>query len=114
MIIKNLQAEDECLREKVSNLESKVNSLEINQNQLSQYGRRNDIKVSYIPDSVKDNFVEKNFSVFTSVGIDVKSNDIEACHRIEKSQNSSRKTIVRLTNRKFSKQALWKKMKAID
>ena len=61
MIIKNLQTEDERLKEKVSNLESKVNSLEINQNQLSQYGRRNDIKVSCIPDSVKDNFVEKFF-----------------------------------------------------
>ena len=34
VIIKNLQAENERLREKVSNLESKVTSLEINQNKL--------------------------------------------------------------------------------
>ena len=51
--------------------------------------------------------------MFTSVGIEVKSNDIEACHRIG---NSSKKTIVRFSNRKFAKQALYnmKKLKLID
>ena len=34
LIIKNLQAENERLREKVSNLENKVTSLEIEQNML--------------------------------------------------------------------------------
>ena len=34
VIIKNLQAEDEHLREKVCSLESKIISLEINQNKL--------------------------------------------------------------------------------
>ena len=87
VIIKNLQIKDDRLREKVSNLESKVTSLEINQNMLEQYGRRNNIEVSGIPDSVEDNCIEeKAISVFTSIGIDVKSNDIEACHGIGKSQ----------------------------
>ena len=73
VIIKNLQAEDERLREKVCSLESKVTSLEINQNELEQYGRRNNIEVSGIPDSVKDSCLEeKIISVFTSFGIDVK------------------------------------------
>ena len=114
-IIKNLQTENERLREKVSNLETKVIPLEINQNKLEQYGRRNNIEVSGIPDSVEDNCLEeKIISVFTS--IDVKSNDIEACHRFGKSRNSSKKIIVRFTNRKFAKQALynWKKLKSID
>ena len=98
VIIKNLQAENERLRDKVSNLENKVVSLEINQNMLQQYGRRNNIEVSGIPDSVGDNDLEeKVISVFANVGIDVKSNDIEACHRIGKSRNSSKKTIVRFT-----------------
>ena len=54
--------------------------------------------------------------MFTSVGIEVKSYDIEACHRIGKSRNSSKKTIVRFSNRKFAKQALYnmKKLKLID
>ena len=41
-----MQAENERLREKVSNLESKVTSLQINQNKLEQNGRRNNIVVS--------------------------------------------------------------------
>ena len=54
--------------------------------------------------------------MFTSVGIDVKSYDIEGCHRIGKSRNSSKKTIVRFSNRKFAKQALYnrKKLKSTD
>ena len=114
-IIKNLQTENERLREKVSNLETKVIPLEINQNKLEQYGRRNNIEVSGIHDSVEDNCLEeKIMSVFT--GIDVKSNDIEACHRFGKSRNSSKKIIIHFTNRKFAKQALYnrKKLKSID
>ena len=74
VIIKNLQAKNELLREKVCSLDSKVTSLEINQNKLEQYGRRNSVEVSGIPDSVKDKCLEeKIISVFTSVGIDIKS-----------------------------------------
>ena len=116
-IVKNLQAENEHLREIVRNLETKVTSIEINENMLEQYGRRNNIEVSGIPDSVEDNCLEeKNISLFTSIRIDVKSNDIEACHKIGKSRNSSKKTIVRFTNKKFSKQVLYnrKKLKSID
>ena len=92
MIIINLQAENKRLREKVSNLEDKVTSLKLNQNKPGQYGRRNSIDVSGIPDSVEDNGLEeKIISVFASIGIDVKSNDIEAYHRIGKIRNSSQK-----------------------
>ena len=117
VIIKNLQAENERLREKACSWESKVTSLKINQNKFEQYGRRNNIEVSGIPDSVKDNCLEKKIiSVFTSVGIDVKSYDIKGCHRIGKSRNSSEKTIARFSNRKFAKQALYnrKKLKWTD
>ena len=55
MIIKNLQAKNKPLREKVSNLDSKVTSLEINQNKLEQYSRRNNIEVSGILDLVEGN-----------------------------------------------------------
>ena len=108
VIIKNLQAEDEHLREKVCSLESKIISLEINQNKLEQYDRRNNIEVFGIPDSIKDNCLEeKIISVFTSLGMDVKSDDIEAHHGIGKNRSSSKKTIVRFSNRKFVKQALY-------
>ena len=112
VIIKNLQVENERLREEVSNLEKKVTSLEINQNMIEQYCRRNNNEVSSIPDSVEDNCLEeKVISVFTSIGIDVKSSDLEVCHRIGKSRNSSRKTFVTFTNRKFVKQALYNRKK---
>ena len=61
-------------------MDSKVTSLEINQNKLEQYSRRNNIEVSGILDLVEGNWWEwKIISVFTSIGINVKSNDIEAC-----------------------------------
>ena len=92
VIIKNLQTENKRLGEKVNNLESKVTSLKINQNKLEQYGRRKNTELSGISDSVEDNCLEKkNISVFTSVGIDVKFNDIQVCHRIGKSRISSKK-----------------------
>ena len=65
MIIKNLQAENNRLKEKVSNLEDKVTSLKLNQNKPRRYGRRNNIDVSGIPDSVEDNGLEEKInSVF--------------------------------------------------
>ena len=112
MIIKNLQAKNERLREKVRNLESKVTSLEINQNKLEQYGRRNNMEVSVTPYSVEDKFLEeKVISVFTSVVIDVKSNDIEAFHKIGKSWDNSKRITVRFTNRKFAKKTLYNRKK---
>ena len=87
VIIKNLQAENERLRDKVSNLESKVVSLEVNQNMLGQYGRRNNIEVSGIPDTVGDNDLEeKVISVFANVGIDIKSNDMKLVIELEKAE----------------------------
>ena len=40
------------------------------------------------------------------ISIDVSPRDIEACHRVDVSKNSSKKTIVRFTNRKHAKKAL--------
>ena len=117
LIIKNLQAENERLREKARNLDRKVTALEINQNKLEQYGRTNNIEVSGTPDSVDDNCLEENIvSMFTSTGIQVKSNDIGASRRNGKSYKGSKKTIIRFTNRKFLKQTLYdrKSLKSID
>ena len=50
-------------------------------------------------------------TVFPSFGIDIKSYDIEVCHRIGKSRNSAKKTTVRFSNRKFAKQALYNRKK---
>ena len=39
--------------------------------------------------------------------IDIEIDDIEACHRIGKSKEKPKKTIVRFCNRKISKRALY-------
>ena len=59
---------------------------------MEQYDRRNNIEITEIPDNIED----KN---------------IEDCHRIGKSKGNSKKTIVRLVNRKFCKQILYNRLK---
>ena len=81
---------------------------------LEQYGRRNNIEISGIPDSVEQNSVEKKVvSVFSTIGVDVTSKNILACRKMPK---QIEKTIARFTNRKFVKEALYnrKKLKAMD
>ena len=92
MTIKDLQVENQRLRMKVNNLENKVISLEINGNHLKQYGRRNDLEITGIPDDVSDeNLEEKVIQVLSEIQVSVSSSDIEACHCIGKSKNSSKK-----------------------
>ena len=98
MINKNLKSENERPRKKFSSLENKVISLKPSQNISEQYGRRNNVEISGIPDSVEQN------SVFSNIGVAVMSNDIEACHKIRKNRNNEKKkTFVRFTNRKLTK-----------
>ena len=62
VIIKNLELENERLREKIRNLENKGTSLEIKPKERKQYGRGNNIEVSGIPDSVEDNCLEEKIT----------------------------------------------------
>ena len=107
MILKDLQVENQRLRTKVNNLENKVMLLEINGNHLEQYGRRNNLEITGIPDDVSDeNLEEKAIQVLSEIQVNVSSSDIEACHRIRKGKNSSKKTIVQFINSKHAKKAL--------
>ena len=58
-IIKDLQVENQRLRMKVNNLENNVMSLEINGNHFEQYGRRNNLGITGIPDNVSNKNLEK-------------------------------------------------------
>ena len=58
-IIKNLQVENQQFRKKVSDLESKVISLESDHNSLEQYGWRNNIEICGILNNVPDQNVEE-------------------------------------------------------
>ena len=112
VIIKNLQDENQRLRKKVSDLESKVISLESDHNSLEQYGWRNNIEISGILDTVPNqNLGQKVIEILDEIDASVSPNDIEACHCMGSSVNNSRRIIVRFTNRKFAKKALLNRSK---
>ena len=92
VIIKDLQVENQRLRMKVNNIENKVMSLEKNGNHLEQYRRRDNLEITGIPDGVSDeNIEEKVIQVLSEIRVNVSISDIEACHRIGKGKNSSKK-----------------------
>ena len=109
VIIKRLQEENNLLRTRCSKLENKIVSLESSINHVEQYGRRNNIVISGIPDDIDDDDLEKTVSkIMKDVDVHIESKDIEACHRIGKTdqRTRSKKTIVRFVNRKYCKKAL--------
>ena len=107
VIIKNLQIENQRLQTRLNDLENRVLSLEISGNHLEQYGRRHNLEITEISDDISDENLEvKVIEVLNEIQVDVSRSDIEACHRIGKSKNSSKKTIVRFINRKYAKKAL--------
>ena len=89
--------------------------MESDANSLEQYGRRNNVEITGIPDSVEINDLEgKVIEVLSEIDVNVSTNDIEACHRIGKTRNNSKKTIVRFMNRKNAKKALFNRRKLND
>ena len=83
VIIKNLQVENEPLRKIVNVLDTKVLTLEGEHNSLDWYGRRNNIKITGIPDNVPNqNLEEKLMNNLNEISVDVSPKDIEACHRV--------------------------------
>ena len=70
-----------------------------------------------IPDNVEEkDLEEKVIKILDKIEVNVTSRDIEACHRVGKSRNNSKKTIICFVNRKFAKKALVnrKSLKNID
>ena len=104
VFIKNLQIENQRLRSRVDNLEKKVIYLEENGNLLEQYGRRNNLEITGISNEIEDVDLEgKVIEILDKIEVNVSSKDIEACHRIGKSRDNSKKTIIRFVNRKYVK-----------
>ena len=96
------------MQEENAKLKNRVEVLENKFNQLEQYGRRNNINVSGILDSLGDNELECSvIKIMKANDIEVDNRDIEACHKIGKSKGNSKKTIVGFCNCKLSKRALY-------
>ena len=98
--IVRLQDEKELLRSKCNKLENSFLGII---HQVKQYGRRNNIIISGIPEDISDNDLESK-----DVDVDINSSDIQACHRIGKPdrRTASKKTIVRFINSKYCKKVL--------
>ena len=112
IIIKKLQDQNAQLKQTIANLQHKVIILETATNSVEQYDRRNNIEINGIPDNVEDKNLEHSvIEVFNSANIQISHNDIEDWHRIGKSKGNSKKTILRLVNRKYRKQILYNRRK---
>ena len=107
IVIENLQDENARLKETCGKLEKRVTILESNHNDLAQYGRRNNVVFSGIPENVPDNNLESTvISVLSDIDLQVEPRDIELCHRIGKPTSKTQKTIVRFVNIKNCEKVL--------
>ena len=112
IIIKNLQDENKRLKTKVNVLENKIIDLEIQNNNLDQYSRRNNVEISGIPQSVSGNQLEEKVAdILKAIDVNITTNEIEICHRKKKND-----VVVRVINRKHFLNAPQnkKKLKSID
>ena len=99
-IIDALKEENSRLQQNVQSLGNKLSDVEIAENKLGQYTRRNNIEIQGIPLSVQDNLLEyKNSDIFSQLNITISKSDIEDCHRLSKA--NPKNTIVRFVNQKF-------------
>ena len=79
---------------------------------LERYGLCNKIEITGIPGNVPyQNLEEKVLDILNEISVNVSRNDIEACHRVGVSKNSSKKTIAGFINRKHAKKALTSRKK---
>ena len=66
-------------------MENKIIDLEIQNNNVDQYSRRNNVETSGIPQSVNDNQLEeKVVDILKAIDVNITTNEIEACHRLGK------------------------------
>ena len=82
----------------VNQLQEKIISFESKGNSDEQYGRRNNLEIKGIPNSISDDKLESTVmnALSKATNVHVTADDIEACHRIGKSKGSSKKTIAHL------------------
>ena len=110
-IIMALQQEKNTLKSQQAStvtLMERVTKLERSQFLYEQYGRRESVEISGIPEHIEQKHLEKEvIKIYNEAKVDfhgrqVKAEDISACHRIGKRGL----TIVRFVNRKFAYEGL--------
>ena len=102
MKIKNSQKKCKTLEKQVKKLENEQKYQRTQLESSNQYGRRNNLEISGIPNKIKDEDLEKMaIDIMGEVGVEVGENEVEACHRLPITDaNRNKKVIIRLTNKK--------------
>ena len=99
-IVKNV---DNVLKNRIVNLEKELSKNE-------QYGRRNNVEISGIPNQISDQDLKENIvKICKDSDINIALMDIEGCHRLPLGRNTTNKTkrvIVKIVNRKHSEAML--------
>ena len=80
----------------------KIVALEKENGHLNQYTRRNNVEISGIPKIFDNKLEEKVVELSNSLGVNVSTNDVEACHRLKGNGSDPKRVIVRFTNRKYA------------
>ena len=95
-------------------MENKIIDLEIQNNNIDQYSRRNNVEISGISQSVSDSQLEeKVVDILKVIYVNITKNEIEACYRLGKKKKN---VIVQVINKKHCLKPLRnkKKLKSID
>ena len=99
--VTNLRKIIEVLDKKKDKLLYKVDKLKIELTELNQYGRRESIELSNIPESIHQSALEDHvIKILKSINVKVTHYDIVAVHRIGKRSSKPRNVIIRFLNRK--------------
>ena len=103
-IVKNV---DNVLKNRIVNLEKELSKNE-------QYGRRNNVEISGIPNQISDQDLKENIvKICKDSDINIALMDIEGCHRLplgRNTTNTAKRVIVKIVNRKHSEAMLqWRK-----
>ena len=100
--LKELSDDNAKLNEDNDKLYDELYDQKIELTSLDQYGRRENVEICNIPESITQEQLQKHtIEVLKTVNITVTGKDIHAVHRIgKKSNNRPRNVIVRFVNRK--------------
>ena len=91
IVIKRLQYNKERLRGKYDCLERIVDVLQASIVDLEQHDRRKNLILTWVPGNGSDNNLEKTTTaMWFDIDVQVTTNIIKACHRIEKSIKNSK------------------------
>ena len=106
-----LHSELEVSRQANKILSDKIKDLEKRCGKSKQYSRRECLEIAGIPKSVDHKDLEKQvLDIFGSIDVNVKSNDVEACHRI----GDKGRTIIKLSKRRNVQSIFANKKKLLD